>query len=152
MGDAARSLAALREENAALREENAALRSRLAEAEGGEGRSDGGNGEATPERAVSTGGGFTSTHGLSRAQVERYSRQMVLPAVGAAGQARLCAARAAVVGLGGLGSPVALYLAAAGVRHLTLVDGDAVDASNLHRQVIHTEQAARARTNKVSGA
>jgi len=68
----------------------------------------------------------------------RYSRQIMLPDFGIEGQERLGASRVLVIGLGGLGSPVAMYLAAAGVGHLTLVDFDRVDLSNLQRQVIHT--------------
>ncbi|HET8900079.1 MAG TPA: molybdopterin-synthase adenylyltransferase MoeB [Rhodanobacteraceae bacterium] len=68
---------------------------------------------------------------------ERYARQLKLPQVGAAGQARLAGAKVFLLGAGGLGAPVALYLAAAGVGHLTLVDDDRVERSNLHRQVIH---------------
>jgi len=67
----------------------------------------------------------------------RYSRQILLPNVGAEGQDRLQAAHAVVMGLGGLGSPIAAYLAAAGVGHLTLVDFDHVDLSNLQRQILH---------------
>lgn len=67
----------------------------------------------------------------------RYSRQILLPNVGAEGQDRLEAAHAMVMGLGGLGSPIAAYLAAAGVGHLTLVDFDHVDLSNLQRQILH---------------
>lgn len=66
----------------------------------------------------------------------RYTRHIQLPEVGAAGQLKLKQAHILVIGAGGLGSPVALYLAAAGVGHLTLVDGDVVDTSNLQRQII----------------
>jgi len=70
---------------------------------------------------------------------ERYARQVLLPQVGEAGQAKLAAARVAVIGAGGLGAPALLYLAAAGVGHITLIDDDRVERSNLHRQVIHAD-------------
>jgi adenylyltransferase/sulfurtransferase len=72
-------------------------------------------------------------------QLLRYSRQIMLPDFDIAGQECLLQASVLVIGVGGLGSPVALYLAAAGVGHLVLVDHDVVDLSNLQRQVIHQE-------------
>jgi adenylyltransferase/sulfurtransferase len=75
--------------------------------------------------------------GLTREEILRYSRHLLIPEVGLDGQRRLKGASALVIGTGGLGSPVALYLAAAGVGRIGLVDYDVVDASNLQRQVIH---------------
>jgi adenylyltransferase/sulfurtransferase len=72
-------------------------------------------------------------------QLLRYSRHILLDALGVEGQARILASRVLVVGVGGLGSPAALYLAAAGVGTLTLADGDRVDMTNLQRQILHTE-------------
>jgi len=77
------------------------------------------------------------SHHASRPQSADYSRQMALKEVGAAGQARLRASRVLVVGCGGLGVPVISYLAGAGIGHLGLVDGDALEASNLHRQTLY---------------
>lgn len=76
---------------------------------------------------------------LSDQEVERYSRQLILDGVGAAGQARLRGASVLVVGAGALGSPLVMYLAAAGIGRITVADGDAVDLSNLSRQVLHGE-------------
>lgn len=74
---------------------------------------------------------------LSHSEILRYSRHLLMPEVGLEGQRKLKAASVLVIGTGGLGSPVALYLAAAGVGRIGLVDYDVVDASNLQRQVIH---------------
>ena len=74
---------------------------------------------------------------LTAAQRERYSRQIQLPQIGVIGQQRLIAARVLIIGMGGLGAPVAIYLAAAGVGHLVINDYDQVDLSNLQRQIIH---------------
>ena len=70
-------------------------------------------------------------------QLLRYSRHILLPEIGIEGQEKLLAARALVIGAGGLGSPVALYLASAGVGHITICDGDDVDLTNLQRQIAH---------------
>jgi adenylyltransferase/sulfurtransferase len=74
---------------------------------------------------------------LTNAEIERYSRHLILPEVGIDGQRRLKAGRVLCVGAGGLGSPAALYLAAAGVGTIGIIDFDAVDASNLQRQILH---------------
>ena len=74
---------------------------------------------------------------LSHAEILRYSRHLLIPEVGLEGQKKLLAASALIIGTGGLGSPVALYLAAAGVGRIGLVDFDVVDSSNLQRQIIH---------------
>ncbi|MDG6983096.1 MAG: molybdopterin-synthase adenylyltransferase MoeB [Nitrososphaerota archaeon] len=76
---------------------------------------------------------------LSRAEIERYSRQLVLPEVGPEGQRRLKASSALVVGAGGLGIPASVYLTAAGVGRIGIVDHDTIARSNLHRQTIYTE-------------
>ena len=71
----------------------------------------------------------------------RYSRHILLPQIDLDGQERLLASHVAIIGVGGLGSPVALYLAAAGIGHLTLVDHDDVDLGNLQRQIVHGESS-----------
>ncbi len=81
------------------------------------------------------------------AQIQRYSRHIILPEVGGKGQKKLSGAKVLIIGAGGLGSPAALYLAAAGVGTLGLVDGDVVDLSNLQRQILHT--TAMVGTSKV---
>lgn len=97
---------------------------------------------------ASVAGGLArwSAEGLPRAAglldtdaADRYARQLILPQVGVAGQARLAASKVAIIGAGGLGAPAMLYLAGAGVGHLTLIDDDRVERSNLHRQVVHAD-------------
>ncbi len=99
-------------------------------------------------RVFSVRGGFTRwrAEGLPLADgavdenfAQRYARHLVLPEVGLAGQLRLSKASIVLIGAGGLGSPAALYLAAAGVGKLTLIDDDKVERSNLQRQVMHTD-------------
>src|SRR2546421_5709780 len=74
---------------------------------------------------------------LSNEEMTRYSRHLMMPEVGPEGQRRLKASRVLCIGAGGLGSPAALYLAAAGIGKIGLVDFDDVDLSNLHRQLLH---------------
>ena len=78
--------------------------------------------------------------GLTPQQRSRYSRHLLIPEVGEAGQTKLLNARALLIGAGGLGSPASLYLAAAGVGTLGIVDADVVDESNLQRQIVHSTQ------------
>jgi molybdopterin/thiamine biosynthesis adenylyltransferase/rhodanese-related sulfurtransferase len=86
----------------------------------------------TPDPAIDT-----HAPELSQDEILRYSRHLILPDVGIAGQRKLKAAKVLLIGAGGLGSPLALYLAAAGVGHIGLVDFDVVDFTNLQRQVLH---------------
>lgn len=98
------------------------------------------------DRWKALGHPIESPSGLTDAQRERYARHLLLPEVGEAGQAKLLEARVLLLGAGGLGSPVALYLAAAGVGTLGILDGDVVEASNLQRQVLHgTSQIGRSK-------
>ncbi|WP_432564149.1 molybdopterin-synthase adenylyltransferase MoeB [Kineococcus sp. SYSU DK003] len=90
---------------------------------------------------------------LTPAQRERYSRHLLLPEIGELGQRRLLAARVLVVGAGGLGSPALLYLAAAGIGTIGVVDDDVVEESNLQRQVLHgTADVGRAKVDSAADA
>lgn len=81
---------------------------------------------------------------LDNDEIRRYSRHLILPEVGLAGQKKICSSSVVCIGAGGLGSPIAMYLAAAGIGKLGIVDFDAVDFSNLQRQIIHgTEDVGR---------
>jgi molybdopterin/thiamine biosynthesis adenylyltransferase/rhodanese-related sulfurtransferase/molybdopterin converting factor small subunit len=91
--------------------------------------------------------GTTELPSLTNAEIARYSRHLILDEVGMEGQRKLKAARVLTIGTGGLGSPLGLYLAAAGVGHIGLLDFDVVDESNLQRQVIHgTSDVGRLKT------
>src|SRR5213592_4111777 len=95
---------------------------------------------------------------LSHDEIRRYSRHLIMPEVGIQGQKKLKAASVLLIGAGGLGSPLALYLAAAGIGRIGLVDFDVVDESNLQRQVLHGTssvglpklESARARIHDVN--
>ena len=89
---------------------------------------------------------------LNEDEIERYARHIVLRELGGPGQQKLKAAKVLVVGAGGLGAPVLLYLAGAGVGTIGVVDDDVVSLSNLQRQIIHTTAAARAETAKTDSA
>src|SRR4051812_25915174 len=79
----------------------------------------------------------TSPISFSQEEMQRYSRHLLMPEITIEGQRRLKAARVLCIGAGGLGSPIAIYLAAAGVGTLGLIDFDQVDVSNLQRQILH---------------
>jgi molybdopterin-synthase adenylyltransferase len=88
---------------------------------------------------------------FSEEEIQRYARHILLPDVGGVGQARLKAAKVLIVGAGGLGSPLGLYLAAAGVGTIGLVDGDVLELSNLQRQIAHeTAQIGRSKVNSAA--
>src|SRR5438105_2683715 len=105
-------------------------------------------GELGYSDVVSLAGGYTDwkrngfevdlSTGLTPQQRSRYSRHLLIPEVGEAGQTKLLNARVLLIGAGGLGSPASLYLAAAGVGTLGIVDADVVDESNLQRQIVHS--------------
>src|SRR3982751_4918656 len=87
---------------------------------------------------------------LSNEQIRRYSRHLILPEVGLAGQKKICSTSVLCIGAGGLGSPIAMYLAAAGIGKIGLLDFDVVDFSNLQRQIIHgTDDVGRPKTDSV---
>ncbi len=102
------------------------------------------------QNAISMSGGFGQWKGngysfvqprlMSEAQTKRYSRHMLVPEVGEAGQFKLLDSRVLLIGAGGLGSPAAYYLAAAGVGTIGIIDADVVDESNLQRQILHNTQ------------
>ncbi|WP_298216482.1 molybdopterin-synthase adenylyltransferase MoeB [Acidocella sp.] len=90
---------------------------------------------------------------FSEAEIQRYSRNILLKELGGTGQARLKAARVLIIGAGGLGSPVALYLAAAGVGCIGLADGDVVELSNLQRQILHaTDKVGQLKVDSAAAA
>lgn len=138
MADLSSELERLRVENARLREElkvNSREDARVhLSGRDGDGDGDGG-GDACPAPAWAAGVG----HSLTGAQIQRYSRQLLLPSFGVGAQEKLCKGSVLIVGAGGLGSPVALYLAACGIGCMGIMDPDRVELHNLHRQVIHNE-------------
>ena len=77
---------------------------------------------------------------LSDDDLERYARQVVMPEIGEEGQQRLCDSHVAIIGLGGLGAPVIMALAGAGIRSLSMIDNDDVSLSTLNRQLVHNPQ------------
>ena len=77
--------------------------------------------------------------GLSEQDLARYARHLTLPQIGETGQSKLMESRVFCVGAGGLGSPALLYLAAAGVGHLSIIDDDTIERSNLQRQILHAD-------------
>ena len=90
---------------------------------------------------------------LNNDQIRRYSRHVILPEVGLAGQKKICATSVLCIGAGGLGSPIAMYLAAAGIGKLGIVDFDTVDLSNLQRQIIHgTDTVGQPKTKSAQEA
>ncbi len=93
----------------------------------------------TEKKTAGTNGQTGSTQALSPYQVNRYSRHIIMPQVGSAGQRALIDAKVLLVGAGGLGSPIAVYLTLAGVGTIGIVEFDEVDVTNLQRQILHTD-------------
>src|SRR5437762_5941109 len=88
---------------------------------------------------------------LNNDEIRRYSRHLILPEVGLAGQKKICSTTVLCIGAGGLGSPIAMYLAAAGIGKIGILDFDVVDFSNLQRQILHgTEDVGRLKTESAS--
>lgn len=140
-------VAALQDEIALREEELASLKRRLAAALAPDPEP-----EPEPERPVPVWP-LPPRAALSREEILRYSRQLLLPELGVRGQLRLASASVLVVGCGGLGCPLAQYLAAAGVGRLGLVDHDVVETSNFARQVLHGEaQAGRSKARSAAAA
>ncbi|XP_011661929.1 adenylyltransferase and sulfurtransferase MOCS3-like [Strongylocentrotus purpuratus] len=127
--DDLKELHLLREENARLRLQLEKHELELMKAEDENHSSNDTSAEARP----------SITH-LDNASIKRYSRQLILPELGVKGQLQIANSSALIVGAGGLGCPAAIYLAAAGIGRLGVVDYDEVELSNLHRQILHTEQ------------
>eukprot|EP00192_Tetraselmis_astigmatica_P003976 CAMPEP_0117658236 /NCGR_PEP_ID=MMETSP0804-20121206/5758_1 /TAXON_ID=1074897 /ORGANISM="Tetraselmis astigmatica, Strain CCMP880" /LENGTH=465 /DNA_ID=CAMNT_0005464747 /DNA_START=57 /DNA_END=1454 /DNA_ORIENTATION=- len=129
------------EEVARLRAENIALRKEVSELRGQRIQEPSTSSSAADPIAPPSPSPYCPGHELSPAQVSRYSRQLLLESFGIQGQSNLCKGSVLIVGAGGLGSPAALYLAGCGVGRLGIVDKDVVELSNLHRQIIHREDA-----------
>ncbi|GMF32845.1 unnamed protein product [Phytophthora lilii] len=141
---------ALEKELAELRTQNAQLRAQLQLAQ----KSDKAavKGQADEVKESEKVSETLSYSPFSRVELQRYGRQMLVKEFGVKAQLKLRAASVLLIGVGGLGSPVAMYLAAMGVGTLAVVDGDTVERSNLHRQILHDEQGARERERKVESA
>ncbi|KAK1945054.1 Adenylyltransferase and sulfurtransferase MOCS3 [Phytophthora citrophthora] len=138
----------LAEELEALRAQNAKLQAQLNILQDSKGADSRDQKEYREENLPVT----SSFSSFSRTELQRYGRQMLVKEFGAKAQIKLRAASVLLVGVGGLGSPVAMYLAAMGVGTLVIVDGDHVDRSNLHRQILHDERGARRQEMKVESA
>ncbi|GMF24565.1 unnamed protein product [Phytophthora fragariaefolia] len=139
---------ALEKEVAELRAQNAQLKTRLEKSQKAKDVVLKRHDEETNENLSET----LTYSPFSRAELQRYGRQMLVKEFGVDAQLQLRSASVLLIGVGGLGSPVAMYLAAMGVGTLAVVDGDHVDRSNLHRQILHDEQGAREREKKVESA